>query len=380
MAIRVLYCIESMVHGGTEKQLGMLINNIDRARVEPFLCTLKPSTMDLGMLDCESIELGFRTFRSPAALGAIRRLRRFMMSRRIDLVQTFFQDPTLIGLLGSARTAVRSRVATFRDMGFWRTPAKVAQLRFAYRFFDGFIANSEAVAAQVHRLDGIALTDIEVIPNGIAVDASALADRTRNAVPVVGVVANLDRPVKRVDLFINAAALVHRAAAGRVRFVVAGDGHLRPALEERARQLGLSGAIQFLGNVPDVRTHLRRFDVGVLCSDSEGMSNAILEYMAEGVPTVVRNVGGNAELVAEGETGLLVEDDQAESIAGRIVELLREPQRAGAIAANAHAMVMERFSISAHVRRHERYYLARVKGVRGRVPTAGIGKYGCVTD
>ena len=360
--LHVLYCIEAMVHGGTEKQLAELIRGFDRRRVEPSLCVLKPSSMDVRALDCAVLQLGFRTFRSTAALGCLRRLRAFMLAGRVDIVHTYFQDPTLLGWLASIQTPVRARVAAFRDMGFWRTPAKVAQLRLAYPFFDGFIANSAAVANQAHELDRIPLDKIEVIPNGVRVGPlPARPGRSRR--PVVGIVANLDRPVKRVDLFLRAARLV-RQAVGEVEFVVIGEGHLRPALTREAGALGILDAVRFLGSVQDVAAELQRIDVGVISSDSEGLSNSILEYMAAAVPTVARAVGGNGELVQDGETGRLVDDDSPESLAGAIVGLLRDESGRSRMGARARQFAEERFSTAAYVARHEQYY-ARLLAATG---------------
>ena len=352
--LHVLYCIEAMVHGGTEKQLAELIRGLDRRRVEPSLCVLKPSSMDIRALDCAVLQLGFRTFRSPAARGGLRRLRAFMRARRVDIVHTYFQDPTLLGWLASIQTPVRARVAAFRDMGFWRTPAKVAQLRLAYPFFDGFIANSVAVAKQAHDLDRIPLDKIEIIPNGVRIaPVSPRPERWRT--PVVGIVANLDRPVKRVDLFLRAARLV-RQAVGQAEFVVIGEGHLRPALTREAATLGILDSVRFLGSVQDVAAELQRFDVGVISSDSEGLSNSILEYMAAGVPTVARAVGGNLELVKDGETGQLVDDDRPESLAAAIVSLLRDESSRSRMGACARALAEDSFSTAAYVSRHEQYY------------------------
>jgi L-malate glycosyltransferase len=352
--VRVLYCIEAMVHGGTEKQLAELIRGFDRRRVEPSLCVLKPSRMDLRALDCAVLQLGFRTFRSTTAVGCVRRLRAFLRAERVDIVHTYFQDPTLLGWLASIQTPVRARVAAFRDMGFWRTPAKVAQLRLAYPFFDGFIANSAAVAQQAHELDRIPLHKIEVIPNGVRVGPLAARPR-RSSPPVVGIVANLDRPVKRVDLFLRAARLV-RQAVGQVEFVVIGEGHLRPSLTRQAATLGIEDAARFLGSVEDVAAELQRFDVGVISSDSEGLSNSILEYMAAAVPTVARAVGGNRELVRHGETGQLVDGDSPEALARAIVSLLQDDASRLRMGARARELAEAGFSTAACVDRHEQYY------------------------
>jgi glycosyltransferase involved in cell wall biosynthesis len=365
--ISVLYCIDAMVHGGTEKQLAALIKGLDRARFDPALCVLKPSTMDLSDLNCPVLELGFRSFRSVSAIGCVRRLRRFIQDRRVDVVQTFFQDATLVGCAASLRTSVRARVATFRDMGFWRTPAKVAQLRLAYPAFHGFIANCSAVAKQFHDLDGIPADKLAVIPNGVASIAPAVP-RLAPARPVVGIVANMDRQVKRVDLFLDAAAIVARADRG-AQFVIIGEGHLRPALIDQAARLGLADCVRFVGGVTNVTDHVRRFDIGVVCSDSEGLSNAILEYMSAGVPTVARNVGGNAELVADGETGRLVHSDRADALANAIVALLRDSRQRQRMAAKARQVAERTFSMPAYVSRHERYY-ERLLAAADCVPAA----------
>lgn len=361
--IRVLYCIEALLPGGTEKQLASLIKGIDRRRFQPSLCTLKPSKSDLSVLECPTIELGFRSFFSPRALGCIHRLRRFIAEQQIDVVQTFFQDPTLVAWLASLRTRAGARIATFRDLGFWRTPAKVAQLRLAYPCFQGFIANSRAVAQVVHEQDRIALERIQIIPNGVVIPPRRDRAATRER-PVVGLVANLDRPVKRVDLFLQVAQRIHREIQD-VQFVIVGDGHLRPGLTADAGRMGLDGAVRFVGAVEDATDYISRFDVGMICSDSEGLSNAILEYMAAGIPTVARDVGGNAEAVVSGKTGILVPSDQPQAIAEAVLRLLRndtERLRMGDRAREA----AEGFSMTESIRRHQEYYVWLLSQVPGR--------------
>jgi glycosyltransferase involved in cell wall biosynthesis len=259
---------------------------------------------------------------------------------------------------------VRARIATFRDMGFWRTPAKVRQLRLVYPHFDGFIANSTAVARHVHDADRIPLDAIEVIPNGVRIPA-AVAPTDANPL-VVGIVANLDRPVKRVDLFVEAAARIH-AVIPASTFVIVGDGPLRPALQAQAERLGVGHVMHFAGSTPTAMDEILRFSVGMLCSDSEGLSNALLEYMACGVPAVARNVGGNAEAVHHGSTGILVEDSTADALAGAVVELLTDPVRRQRMAAHARQIAEERFSIPACVRRHQKLYdrLLLARATRG---------------
>jgi glycosyltransferase involved in cell wall biosynthesis len=167
-------------------------------------------------------------------------------------------------------------------------------------------------------------------------------------------VATLDRPVKRIDLFLEAARFVQQRRPG-TRFLVVGDGQMRPELESLAGRLGLRDVL-FSGATADVGRYLAEMDVGVMCSDSEGFANAILEYMAAGVATVARDVGGNGELLTDGETGRLVGGADPEAIADAVTQLLADPELRGAMARNARDAALTRFSMNACLRLHQQYY------------------------
>ena len=112
--------------------------------------------------------------------------------------------------------------------------------------------------------------------------------------------------------------------------------------------------MKFAGSVKNPWEQIQRFDVGVISSDSEGLSNAILEYMAAGIPTVARRVGGNAEAVVDGETGLLV-GDSSDDLARGVVRLLREDAMRDSMSKRSVAEAANRFSLDACVRRHDEY-------------------------
>ena len=144
--------------------------------------------------------------------------------------------------------------------------------------------------------------------------------RLAAAHPVVGVTAGL-RDVKRIDRFIEMAAKVSRRVP-EARFVIAGQGHLYESLEAQVRELGISGVVFFLGQVRDVATLLGHFQVGVLTSESEGLSNSLVEYGLAGIPSVAFAVGGNSEVVCQSQTGYLVPPYDTDAMAERIVHLL----------------------------------------------------------
>jgi glycosyltransferase involved in cell wall biosynthesis len=139
----------------------------------------------------------------------------------------------------------------------------------------------------------------------------------------VGVVARLAAE-KGVDLFLEAAALVHRAEPG-CRFKIAGDGALRGKLAELSRRLAIEDCVDFYGTLPDARPFIGELDLLVVPSLSEGAPFVTLEAMAAGVPIVATRVGGVPEQMRHEKEGLLVAPGDARGMAGACIRLIREP-------------------------------------------------------
>jgi glycosyltransferase involved in cell wall biosynthesis len=186
--------------------------------------------------------------------------------------------------------------------------------------------------------------------------------------PRVGAVANL-RPVKGLGVFVRAAARL-RDEHPRAAFEVAGEGELRGALEQQVRAEGLAGRFRLRGCVADVSGFLADLDVAVLCSHAEGMSNALLEYMAAGRPVVATAVGAAPELIEDGVHGLLVPPGDAVRLAEAIGRLLADRSLARRLGESARRRALERFSREAMVRRFEDFYQGLLTGRSYRCPTS----------
>jgi glycosyltransferase involved in cell wall biosynthesis len=96
--------------------------------------------------------------------------------------------------------------------------------------------------------------------------------------------------------------------------------------------------------------------IGVICSDSEGLSNSIMEYMEAGLPVVANGVGGNPELVKNGITGLLVPAGDADALADAIMVLLNSPETSSRMGAAGRRFIHERFSIEKMIEESRRLY------------------------
>jgi glycosyltransferase involved in cell wall biosynthesis len=356
--VKVLYCIDSLIRGGTELQLIGLIDRLDRDRVQPHLLTIRPSDPQLALADCEWFEWEVPKLFGPAGFNAMRRLARLLRERRIDVVHTFFQDSTVLGGVAAFMAGVPIRIAALRDMGFWSTPGQHILMRLAYRTMTDFIANSDAIRAHFSRTFNIDARRIAVIHNGIELDALPFVDRSGPVRNIV-FVGNMTRAVKRADLFIQAAATVAKRHP-EIRWHIIGDGHLRRNLETLAEELQITRQLRFAGRVADVDAELAIMDIGVVCSDSEGLSNALLEYMSRGTVAIATSVGGNPQVIRNNETGLLVSPNDATSIAAAVSRLVENSKLRSELAKKARIMLETAFGWEMCLRDHMQVYRANL--------------------
>jgi glycosyltransferase involved in cell wall biosynthesis len=173
--------------------------------------------------------------------------------------------------------------------------------------------------------------------------------------------------VGRLEVVKDLPTLLHAFELARknistLELLIVGEGSSRPLLEETSRSLGLESSVQFLGERNDVPDLLRRATIFANSSLSEGVSLALLEAMATGLPAVVTRVGGNAEVVQEGVTGLLVPPRDPASLAEAITALVSDPARVAVMGRAARFRVEECFDVRRMVRDYERLYSTLAAG------------------
>ncbi len=332
--LKIAYFIDTYSPGaGTENQLMGLLHNLDPRRVAARLFTLRG---EFPAAERETLPWPVECLdvRSLLSLGGFRRFWRLvarLRRERFDIVMIYFLDANLFVVPACFLAGVKCCVINRRDMGYWYEPGILRRLGIVNRLASYFLVNSEAIKERVVAVERFPAKRIKVIYNGLwqAPPAAAPEEPDRLDLPpdapVVGIVANL-RPVKRVDLFVEMAALVARELP-TARFLVLGQGELAGRLQQQAAAAGLGEQVHFLGQVRDVFPYLARLDVGVLTSESEGLSNCLIEYGRAGVPTVAFDTGGNREIVRDGQNGFLVPPGDVSQLAGRVLEILTDTRR-----------------------------------------------------
>jgi glycosyltransferase involved in cell wall biosynthesis len=244
------------------------------------------------------------------------------------------------------------------------------------RYTTHYIANSDAAAVETVRVEGVDRRRISVLPNCLDPDAFAAFDpelaaqrkREWGFAPdtlVVGAVANL-RPVKNLLFLVRAAARV-MARLPQVGFVVLGEGPQRGELEALVRSLNLGSRFLLPGVSTTVARDIQAFDVCALCSFGESSSNSIVEAMAAGKPSVVSQVGGNAELIQHGQTGYLYPSDDMDRFVDLLVDLLLDPGKRRQMGTRAAAAARSRFDARVVIPRLEHLY-ETLLGERAALP------------
>jgi glycosyltransferase involved in cell wall biosynthesis/peptidoglycan/xylan/chitin deacetylase (PgdA/CDA1 family) len=375
--------------GGTERHLVNLSRALDRSVFDLQLACMNRSGPFLKEFEEQDIPISEYPVRNLYGAGSVRQRLRFageLTSRRVAIVHSynFHSNVFAIPAARLARTPVV--LASIRDTGSHLSPAKRRAQRQICRLADRVLVNADAIRRQLVS-EGYADSKIRVIHNGIDLDRFADLDRHAapplrrelglpDGSPLVALLARLD-PVKRIEDFIDAAALV-AARVDEARFLIVGDDIVaanRPGSREtdyRSRlihqvdRLGLTGRLILTGTRLDVAHFLSQVAVSVLPSSSEGLSNTILESMAAGVPVVATAVGGTPEIVDDGVTGLLVPPREPAALAQAILKLLEQPELARRLGGAGREKVQRSFNLRRMVTETERLYAQLLDRARRR--------------
>jgi glycosyltransferase involved in cell wall biosynthesis len=235
---------------------------------------------------------------------------------------------------------------------------------------DRVVVNCEAVAEFCVERRSMDPENIEIIFNGVPLDEfrevsdSAAAEAAEELgigadTPVVGTVARLEEQ-KGITHFLNAVPAVKEECPD-VKVLIVGDGTLRGALEEEARQLGIADNVIFTGERRDVPRLYKLMDVKVISSIYEGTTLTVFEAMATGTPVVATTVDGVEEVIEDGATGMLVPPKDAASIAEVVTDLLTNPNRTRLLSERAEQAVKQ-YDVRTSMRRIENLYETVLSG------------------
>jgi glycosyltransferase involved in cell wall biosynthesis len=297
-------------------------------------------------------------------LRRVRRIGRLLEEHGHDVVHSYFYWSIIYGRVLKKLGKIRYLIENREDQGYSWNRRDYAILRAGRSIPDRVICVSEAVRQVVLERERIDPDRVVVIHNGIEpLSNDEVGDRQavreelglNESDLVVGMVANLNRRVKGVSHFIDALPLILEAVPS-VRFVIFGKGKEESALREQAQSLGVAASLKFAGFRPDIERYYAALDVSVLTSLTEGLSISLLQSMQHGLPVVVTRVGGNPEVVVEGDTGFLVPVRDPAEFARKVVGLLRDPDLRQRMGESGRARVSEAFQVERAADRYLEIY------------------------
>lgn len=365
---KVFYLVDSLNVGGTETQAVELALRIQMAGYDVTLGCLRADGPLLERLQGTGVIV--REFHprggidSPAGIYQLLRLGWFLRREKFDIVHTHDLWSNLLGVSAARLAGVRAIVSSRRDLAHfdWYQGKRRTWLRRIQDLSGAVVVNATIIREALIAEDGFAPEKLRVIHNGVDVERfRASRDGRGRLFPGVGdgklivLVGNMHTDVKGHPWLIAAAPEVVRDFPS-ARFVLVGDGEQRARFERQAAELGLAQNFLFLGRRADVAEILACCDIAVLPSRAEGLPNAVLEYMAAGLPTVVTRVGGSTELIEDEVTGLVVPAEDSAALAAALLKFLHDPGLARQMAEKGHEFTVRTFSFDRLVREVDALY------------------------
>jgi sugar transferase (PEP-CTERM/EpsH1 system associated) len=366
----IAHVIHRMDLGGMENGLVNLINGLPRERFRHAIVSLTDSTDFAERLERDDVEIVSLGKREGNDLRLYARLYHTFRRMRPAIVHT--RNLAAIEAVAPAALAgVPHRIHGEHGRDLQDPDGTKRKYRWLRRglspWVDRFIALSRELHSYLVETVGVPASKVVRICNGVDARRFHPGPHGRQSLPpgasvdtnglvIIGSVTRMQEVKDPVTLARAFVLLVQRGLAPKTRLVLVGDGPLKARVEDVLREGDACRYAWLAGSRDDVPSLLRSFDVFALSSRIEGISNTILEAMATGLPVVATPVGGNAELVVEGETGSLVPPGDPVALANALARLVEDPALRTAWGRAARARVESEFTLDGMLYRYQDVY------------------------
>ena len=363
--IPVLLLARELNQGGVERDLTRLALGFQRGPYEPHVACFRGGGMrydDLVRAGVPVANLRLPGFGSPAAIGGVLRLARYVRKHTIQLVHAMDVPAAAfaVPVCRFARApAILACQLSYRGMC---SPTQQRLLGYSDKLADRVVGNCQAVLDDLVERYGTPAEKTALVYNGVELDRFHPPDggRDRTVLPeafrsvdlVIGSVC-ASRPEKRLDVLIRAFALLEPKQSG-VRLVCVGSGEMDAEWQGLVAALGVSDYVHFEPATPNAETWMRACDVYSLPSELESFPNGLLEAMACGCAVTASDVGGVPEMA--GDAGLLFPVGDHEALASALRELYENPERRAELGRAAARRAALKFSLAHNLRATARLY------------------------
>lgn len=334
--INILYLIDTYRNGGgTESHLADVTTYLNRDKFNyimcsfdlqecPFVARIRSGGTPIEYIPLTKIYL-------PSAFSRARKLIKLIKDHQIDIVQTFHFKSDTFGVLVSKLAGVRTIISSRRDLGDLKKRRHLFLNKAINPLIDHFIVVCNSVRNVMRNVEGVPEDKMTTVYNGVQLrrfqpctSSVPIAIKRELEIPdnafVVGSIAYL-RPEKAYHIFFQAMEEIQHFIKPWCALIV-GDGPLKESLQILCKKMGIDRNVRFVGSVVDVPQYISLMDLLCLVPNkNEGFSNAILEAMAMQKPVIATDVGGNAEAVEDGQTGILIPPNDSKRLVEAILKL-----------------------------------------------------------
>lgn len=350
--------------GGAERNLVLLAKYFRERGVKvTVLCLKGGEVSDLLKKDGFPVHiLNLGKILSFKGLCGIWKIRSLIHREKVSAVMTYHLSSDIIGCCIATITRVPV-ISSRRDLGFQLSAKHNLFYRLCNRQYTAITAVSVAVKDAVVDTQGVDPSRVTVIHNGVAPEFFSYPKNKEKDYGIANnqikicCLANI-RPIKGHDFLLESIGLLKASNSDFVFYFVGlfdKDDPYFQELQRKIRELKIEDHVRFIGGIPgnEVFEFLRKMDISVLASLSEGMPNTLLESMAAGLPVVATAVGGSVEVVKHGETGYLVPPEDVEKLSEKILLLLENPEKRQEMAQKARQRFRKKFFIEIMTDRYE---------------------------
>ncbi len=359
---RILHLTYDMGVGGTEQVITQLVRNLDSGVYENRIACTDGQVGLLGeALQQQGYEFEIFSRQPGFDRELIKSIRAVLNRDQIDIIHCHQYTPFVYGVLAALFT--RTKVV-FTEHGRFHPDSYTWKRRLINPVLgwctDSIVAISKATADALAHYEWFSARSIQVVYNGIQppvdhCDETIAAELGLDASHLVfGTIARFDT-IKNLPMMINGFKEV-RQKNSAARLLLVGDGDERGALEAHVAELGLTDSVIFTGYQKQTAKYMSLIDIYLLTSFSEGTSMTLLEAMAMRVCSIVTRVGGNVEIVEHEVSGIVVESDDVDDLAGWMLRLDEDAVTRERLAAAGQKVFAEKFSVQTMAVKYSEIY------------------------
>lgn len=366
--IRVLHVVQSMETGGLENGIVNLVNHSNSDDFIVDILCLRAKGELAERIHNPNSQLFFDGNPHHGKLTAIKKVYQHCKSHNYDIIHSHGYATMLAAYIGGSLARCPAIINGEHGTLYYASRKERLVQRFLFNRMRLNLSVSSVLKNKICDLFAVSKEKFTTIINGVDTDKfqpSNSVDTSINILAneldlnsehiVIGSVGRLVE-VKNYPSLIKAMAIV-RDRYPNTKLFLAGEGPERNKLEPLISELALEQNVTLLGRRDDVPALMKLYDIFVLPSFSEGLSNTLLEAMASGTPVVASRVGGNGEIVAEGISGYLYPSDDSQALSEVLVNLVADECKRTQMGRQARQHIEDNFSIASMVANYEATYL-----------------------